>query len=156
MQGTSAALEFFSALGELEAFAGLGLTGLLAFHGTGVAGHEACFAQNGFVLGVDFHQCAGNTQTQSFGLAFVAATVEINVNIVFVAYLKCAEGLLYDELKNRRREVYFQRSFVDGDNAGSLFQDYAGYGCFAAAYCIYCFHSSRDYFSLLISSTVGF
>ena len=52
-------------LGELEALAGLGLTGLLTFNDARVAGHEAFGAEGGLVLGVDFHESAGDGETEA-------------------------------------------------------------------------------------------
>lgn len=144
-----------STLAELEAFASFGLTGFLAFYGARVAGHEALLAEYSLVVGVDFHESAGDTEAESFGLAFVATTVEVDVDVVLFGAIESCEGLLNDELKNRRGEVYLEGALVDGNDAGAFFDDNAGYGGFTAAYCIYCFHSC-DYFSLLISITVGF
>ena len=56
-------------LAELEAFASFGTTRFLAFNLAGIARHESFGFQSGFVFGVDFYECAGYGQTQSFGLS---------------------------------------------------------------------------------------
>ena len=89
-------------LAELEALASLGLTGLFAFHGAGVAGHEAVLAQQSLVVGVNLNESAGDSEAQSFGLAFVAAAVEVYVHVVLFSNVEKAQGLFNDELKNRR------------------------------------------------------
>ncbi len=40
-----------------------------------------------------------------------------------------------------KREVYVDRTLVDGDCAVAFLYDYAGYVYLAAAYCINCFHA---------------
>ena len=128
---------------ELEALAGLGLTGFLALDSARVAGHEAVLAQYALVLGVDLHQCAGDSQTQGLGLAGVAAAVEVDVDVILLGDAKGGEGLLYDVLKNRIGEVNVQGALVDSDVAVAFLDDDAGYGGLAAAYCINCFHVFR-------------
>ena len=143
------------AFGELEALAGLGLAGFLTFNGTRVAGHEAMLAEGRLVFGIDFDKSASDAETESFCLSFVAAAVEIDMDIVFVGNFKSVERLLNDILKNRRGEVYVEGTLIDGDGTVSFFEDYASYCCFTTANCIYCFHCV-GYFSLLMSITVGF
>ena len=123
-------------LGELEALASFGLTGLFAFYNARVAGHEAFCAKCGLVLGVDFHESAGDSKAKSFCLAFVATAIEIDLNVVFFSDIKSHEGLLNDILKDGRGEVNFQGALVDDDLTVTFFNDYARYGCFTAANCI--------------------
>ena len=54
-----------------------------------------------------------------------------------------------DELENRRGEVNFEVTFVDGDFAGTFFENYAGYGCFTAANCINLFHCALRLFEVV-------
>ncbi len=129
-------------LGELEALASLGLTGLLAFYCTRVAGHETVLAEHRLVLGVDLYQCAGDSQTKGFGLTLVTAAVEVDVDVILLGYVERAQGLLYDILKNRRGEVNGERAFVDGDGTRPFLYDHACYCGLTAAYCINCFHAS--------------
>lgn len=128
---------------ELEALASLGLTGFLTFNRTGIAGHEAELAEECLVVGVNLNKCAGDTETKCFSLAFVAATVKVDMNVVLLCNFESCEGLLNDELKNRRGEIHFEGALVDSDGAVTLFEDYTSHGGFAAAYCIYCFHVVR-------------
>ena len=102
---------------ELEALACFGLTRLFAFHSAGVTGHEAVFAQDSLVIGIDFHQSAGDSETEGLGLTFVAAAVEVHVDVVFFNDVENRKGLLNDELKNRRGEIHFEGAVVDGDGA---------------------------------------
>ena len=138
----------------MEALACFGLTGFLAFYGARVAGHEAGAAESSLVVGVNFNQSASDAEAKCFGLAFEAATVEVDLDVVFFNDVESGEGLLHDELKNRRGEVHFQGTVVDGDGAVTFFEDYASHGGFTTAYCIYCFHTF-DYFSLLMSIALG-
>ena len=109
------------------------------------------FAENSLVVGVDFHQSAGDTEAESLSLAFVATAVEVYVDVVFLGAVKCVEGLFYDVLKNRRGEVYLEGALVDGNDAGAFFDDNAVYGGLLHLLFPLC-----DYFSLLMSITVGF
>ena len=131
-------------LGELEALACLGTTGLLALHGAGVAGHEAFGAEGLLVVGVDFDKGAGDGEAESLGLSLVAATVDVDVYVVLLNAVEGLERLLDDVSEDRRGEVNLQGALVvvagNVDNAGAFLNDNAGYGGFAAAYCIYCFN----------------
>ena len=119
---------------ELEALACFGTSGFLTFNSARVAGHESMLAQNGLVVGVHFDQGAGNCETQSFGLSFETAAVEVDVDVVFFGAVEHGERLLNDELKNRRGEIHFEGATVDGDLSVAFFEDYTGHGGFAAAY----------------------
>ena len=123
-------------LGELEALASLGTTGLLTFNDARVAGHEAFDAECVLVLGVDLDEGAGDGETESLGLTFVTATVKVDLDVILLGCFESAEGLLHDILKDGRGEVNIERTFVDGDLTVSFFNDHASYGCFTAANCI--------------------
>jgi len=127
-------------LGELEAFAGLGLTGLLTFNDTRVAGHEAFCAKGGLVLGVDFHQSAGDGETEGLGLAFVTSAVDVDSDVIFLNAVKCLQGLKHDILEDGGGEVFVEGTTVvvaiDGDCAVAFLDNNAGDGGFTAAYCI--------------------
>jgi 16S rRNA G966 N2-methylase RsmD len=64
------------------------LTGLFAFHGAGVAGHEAVATEHSFVFSVDFDKSASDTEAERFSLSFIATTVEINVDVIFFYYIE--------------------------------------------------------------------
>ena len=99
-------------------------------------------AEHALVLGVDLDECAGDGETESLGLAFVAAAVKVHVDVVLFGDVECGEGLLNDILKNRRGEVNSEGALVDSDVAVACLDDDAGYGGLPAAYCINCFHAS--------------
>ena len=127
-------------LRELEAFASLGLTGFLTLYGARVAGHEALCTESGLILGIDFHESAGDGETESLGLAFVTAAVDVSVDIVLLSTLKSVEGLLNDVLKNRRGEIDVKGTLVDNNVTVALSEINSGYGCLTAANCIHFFH----------------
>ena len=66
----------------------------------------------------------------------------VHADVVFLHCLKGDQRLLYDVLQDRRGEIFVEGAVVDGDFAVTFGEDYAGDGCFAAAYCINCFHCS--------------
>ena len=88
-------------LRELEALAGFGLTRLLALHDAGVAGHEAFGAECGLVFRIDLDKSAGDGQTQSLGLSFVAAAVDVGVDVIFVCHPEGVQRLKHYILKDR-------------------------------------------------------
>ena len=100
------------------------------------------FAEHCLVVGVDSYESASDAKTKSFGLTFVAATVEVSLNVVFTFDIEGCEGLFDDILKNRRGEIYFDGAFVDGYCAVTFLDDDAGNCCFTTANCVYCFHAS--------------
>ena len=144
MQLTADALTF----AELEALAGLGLAGFLALDDACVAGHEAFGAECGLNLGVVLDQGSGDGEAECLGLTFVAAAVEVGLDVEAALGLDGLEGLLYDVLKDGRGEINLQRALVDGDVAGSLGEVNACYRSFATA-------NGID-FSLLMSIVLGF
>lgn len=126
---------------ELEAFASLWTTRFLTLNGTRVASHETMFAEQSLVFGVNSDESASDTETKSFGLAFVAATVESDNDVVFFGYVEGCEGLLNDILQNRGREVYVEGAVIDGDCTVTFFEDYASHSGFTATYGVDCFHT---------------
>ena len=67
------------------------------------------------VVGIDFYQCAGDSQTQSLGLTFVAATVEIDTDVILLVDVESRKRLTHDVLKDGRGEIYIKRTMVDDD-----------------------------------------
>ena len=116
-----------------------------ALEAKGYVGHEAFGTERALVLGVDLHEGAGDGETESLGLAFVAAAVEVNGDIVLLYAVKSLEGLEHDVLENRRGEVLVECAAVvvagDRDHAVTFLQDNAGHGGLTAANCIYIFHN---------------
>ena len=122
-----------SAFAELEATTGLGLTGLLALHGTRVAGHETFGAEGLLVLGIDLHECAGNGQTESLALSGEAATVNVHLDVVLLCGVEQRERLLHHELQDRAGEVGLKGFLVDGNITSALCYINAGNGALTAS-----------------------
>lgn len=141
-------------LGELEALASLGTARLFALYHARVAGHEAFGTQCRLVLGIDFDEGAGDGEAESFGLSFVAATIEVDLDVILLNDVERVERLLYDILKYRRGEIYLKGTLVDSDSAITFTDEHACDCGFTTAYCINFFHTS--YLSLLMSITLGF
>lgn len=129
-------------LAELESLAGLGLAGFLALYGTWVACHEAFLAQCALVLGVDFDEGTCDSEAQSLGLSLVAATLEVDGDVILFNCLQGVERLLNDELEDRVGEVLGERALVNFDFAVAFVYINACDSCFAATYCINSIHSS--------------
>ena len=104
-------------LGELEALACFGTARLLTFNNARVAGHEAFGAESLLVVGVNLDKGAGDSQTQSFGLTFVTATVEVGFDVEVAFDAESFQRLEHDVLQNRRGEILVESAVVDGDFA---------------------------------------
>ena len=81
-----------SALGELEALAGTGLTGLFAFLHARVAGEETERLDDLAVLGVDLSKAAGDRVTNRNGLCVDAAAFDDHIDVVLVGQRGRLEG----------------------------------------------------------------
>ena len=57
-------------------------------------------AQDCLVVGVELNESTGNTEAESFCLAFIAAAVKIYLKVIFFGNFENRQGLLYDVLKN--------------------------------------------------------
>ena len=88
------------ALAELEATASLGLTWLLTFNDTCIAGEEACLAESGLRLSVDLDECTCDGEAESACLAIIATTLQVNLDVVLLSYADLVERLLDDILKD--------------------------------------------------------
>jgi len=122
-----------SAFAELEAAACLWTSGFLSLDLAAVACHEAFGAECLLVLGVNLYQSACDGEAKSLRLTSVAASVEVNVNIVLLNHVEQAQRLLYDELQDGAGEVVGQVALVDGNLATTFFDIDAGNGALAAA-----------------------
>ena len=71
-------------LTELEATTSLGLSGLLTLNNAAVACEETVILQVLLVFGVHLDECAGDSKTQSLALACEAASVEVDLDVVFL------------------------------------------------------------------------
>ncbi len=70
--------------GELEAFAGFGLTWFLTLYGTRVASHEAFSTKSGLVFSINLYESTRNGETECLSLPLITATVDMSIDIVFV------------------------------------------------------------------------
>ena len=147
--------------GELEAFAGFGLTGFLTLYGTRVASHEAFSTKSGLVFSINLYESTRNGETECLSLPLITATVDMSIDIVFVGNFKSIEGLLNDILKNRRGEIDVNGTLVDNNVTVALCEINSGYGCLTAANCIHFFHLlllfqfvDIDYFGIVSLMTV--
>ena len=117
-----------------------GLTRLLTLNLTGVTCQETFGLQNGLGLFIDLDESAGDSKTECLSLAFVAAAVEINLDIVLLSNTEFVQWLLNDELKDGRREILFKRALVDSDLTITFTYENASYCSFASSECINYFH----------------
>ena len=109
-----------SALGELEALAGTGLTGLFAFLHARVAGEETERLDDLAVFGVDLGEAAGDRVTDRNGLGVDAATFDDHVDVVLVGQRGRLEGGEDRVLEFDRGKVVFEGARIDGDLAGAF------------------------------------
>ena len=127
-------------LRELEAFACFGTTGFLTFNNTRVTGHEAFDAECVLVFGIDLDESTGDGETESLGLAFVTAAVDVDSDVVLLNAIQGFEGLEYDVLEDGGGEVLVEGTTVvvagDCDGAVAFLDNNAGDGGLTAAYCI--------------------
>ena len=84
----------------MESLASFWLTRFLTFNATWVASHEAFSTECSLVFRIDFDQSASDSEAKSFSLALVAATTEVNIDIILLSYFKLVKWLLNDELKD--------------------------------------------------------
>ena len=104
-------------LGELEAFAGAGATGLLTFLLPGVAGHHAGGLEGGAKFCIEEHEGAGDAVTKSTGLADVSATRDIGDDVEVSLFAGDDERLHCEAAHGFGGEIIFESAFVDGDFA---------------------------------------
>src|SRR5690606_27854258 len=88
-------------LGELEGTTGLGLTVLLTFNNTAVAGQEATLLQSRTQSRFEVGESLGDTVTNGTGLTGQTTTSDGHVDVVLVEALSSNDRLLDDQLQNR-------------------------------------------------------
>lgn len=96
---------------ELEATASLGTSRLFTFNGTGITCHEAFSTKSLLVVGIDFHECAGNGEAEGLALSGETTTAEVNLDVVLFSHVEECEGLLYNVLQDGRGK-YSVRSLL--------------------------------------------
>ena len=109
-----------SALGELEALAGTGLTGLFAFLHARVAGEETERLDNLAVFGIDLGEAARNRVTDRNGLCVDATTFDDHIDVIFVGQRGRLKGGENRVLEFDRGKVVFEGARVDDDLAAAF------------------------------------
>ena len=105
-------------LAELEATTCARLTGFLTLDFAGVAGEETGGLEGGAVsLFVHLAQCAGDSETNGFGLTFGTTTNEGSLDVKLTCSTGDLEGLVGDVLEGSLLEVLFHGAVVDDELA---------------------------------------
>ena len=120
-------------LGELRSATSGLETVLLSLLHTRVAGQEAGGLQSGTVVHIGGQQSAGNTVTDSAGLAGDTAACNVGDDVELTGSTGNAEGLVDDELQSLETEVIIDGTAVDGDLAGAGINADASDGLLSAA-----------------------
>ena len=128
-------------LTELEATTSLRTSRLLTFYLAGITCHEALGTQGLLVLGINLDQRTCDGKTQSLALTCETATLQINLDIVFLCTVQSCQWLLYDILQNRAWEIFGKITLVDSNLAATLLNIYTGNCALAAAQSIYYCHN---------------
>lgn len=121
------------ALGELEALAGAGLTGLFAFLGARIALEVSGGLERGAELRVHLLQGAGDAVRHGAGLTGDTAAVHVGRDVEFVLQLHGEEGLVGLLGKILVREVAVKVATVGDELAGAFSDADAGDGGLATA-----------------------
>jgi hypothetical protein len=106
-------------LAELEAFAGAGLTVLLTFAHTRIAGQETSGLKRSAQGGVDFEQRTSDAVANSAGLASRTAAFDVHTHVKFADAIGRDQRLLDDHAKHFGREIGFECAAVHGDFTGT-------------------------------------
>src|SRR5689334_13053959 len=114
-----------SPLAVLEALAGAGLTGLLAFLLARVAREEAVFLELGAQRRVDHQQRAGDAVAHRAGLTRLATTAHVDGDVELGRLFHRLERLADDHHRSRAAEVDFRGLAVDGDLTGARSEQHA-------------------------------
>ena len=122
-------------LGELEAFAGAGTTGLLTFLLTGVARHHAGGFESGAKFCIEEHEGTGDTVTKSTGLTDVSAARDIGDDVEVSLFARDDERLDCEAAHGFGGEIIFKGTFVDGDFASPRNETDTRTGGLASADC---------------------
>ena len=136
------------ALGELEALAGAGTTGLFALLHAGIAGEETLLLELGAEGFVDFDKCAAEGEAQGAGLAVDSAAGGFGGDIVAVNRVGDFQRTEDLVLKRETAEVVGKIAAIDLNGAGSGLHANAGNGSFTAT-CrldwVFCFaHGNKN------------
>src|SRR5512136_1091717 len=113
-------LSFRLALGELEPFAGSGLTVFLALLHAGVPREEAGLLQSGPEFRVELAQGPGDAVLERVSLTGNAAAADVDVEIELAHLVGDSQGLLDDLLEDFPGKVVVEIPVVDREHAGSI------------------------------------
>ena len=113
---------------ELEAAAGAGLAGLLAFLHARIAGEETGLLEDGAEVLVGLDEGAGDAVAQGAGLAGGAAAFADRDDVVLADAFDGLEGRFDDQAQVGGGEIIFELAVVDDDLAGALGEADAGDG----------------------------
>src|SRR5580658_2415732 len=105
------------ALAELEAGAGTLLAVLLALLAAGITSDHAAGLERLAEFDVELHECAGDAELDSVGLAVDAATLDSGQDVEGLVDVGDAEGLLRGGALRRSDEVFLELLAVDGELA---------------------------------------
>lgn len=122
-----------STLGELEAGAGTGTTGLFAFLHPRIAGEEALGLDQLAVLGVEKGERAGDRMADRDGLRVLATAFDDGFHVELVDHVQGLERRDDGVLEVDRREVILEGNAVDGHFPGSFADPDVGDRSLAAA-----------------------
>lgn len=120
-------------LGELEALACTGLSGLLALLHPRITAHEALLLEATSQLAVDLDKSTGDGETDGTGLADEAATGGVDAQIILALQIRKLQGQEKGVLQAESGEILLERTLVDGDLAGAFTHLQARYRVLAAA-----------------------
>ena len=104
-----------STLGDLEALAGAGLTGLLAFLLPGITGEELVFAEGVLKIGIRLEEGAGDTELDGTDLTGHSTTHGADGSVVLVGDIGGLEGVEHLVLEGESTEVILEGALVDRD-----------------------------------------
>jgi len=120
-------------LGELEALAGAGLTGLFAFLHSRITHQEPFLLQDGAKIRLDGDEGTSDGEADRAGLSHETATFGFGFDVKFFQILGCNQRLEGNGTLNGGIEVIFKRASVDGDCSIAGNEFYAGDGCATSA-----------------------
>ena len=87
-------------LTELEATTRLGLTWLLTLYLTAVACQETFVLQRLLILGIDLHQCTGDSEAERLALTSETTSVEVGLDVILLSDLQQVQRLLHHILQD--------------------------------------------------------
>lgn len=131
-------------LGELEASASAGTTGLFAFLHPRVAGEETFRLDQLAVRGIEESERAGNRMTDRDSLCVLTAALDDGFHVELIDHVKGLEGRDHGVLEVDRWKVFFERKTVDSHFSGSFADPDMGDRGLAAAGGAFCFGGRHD------------